>query len=159
MQSAFHRAIRSRNRIRSLGVDVSSGAPSGAWPGLYAGAMRLSGVMLFVKDFPRMRRFYAEMLRREPDFTSTDSYASYPVDGVAFALHGIPEEIARGIETSPSPRESSAVKFTLSTSNIPAERTRLESLGAAILQRSWQNPDEAFDAADPEGNVFAVSKA
>ena len=121
--------------------------------------MQLSGVMLFVKDFPRMQAFYSELLRTQPDNTEwTASYARYSGGGVTFALHAIPEEIARGVETSPKPRESGSVKFTLSTNGVLAERDRLQSLGATILQRPWQNPDESFDAADLEGNVFSVTR-
>lgn len=158
VQSAFHRAVLRMEPLSLARRRSKWGSSSGRMAQLvrYAEAMRLCGVMLFVKDFAQMRAFYSELLRREPDSSSSDSYASYPGDGVAFTLHAIPEEIARGLASSPSPRESSSLKFSFSTSDVPAERARLESLGATILQRPWQNPDEAFDAADPEGNVFGV---
>lgn len=104
-----------------------------------------------------MRTFYSAVLGSAPnDQSSTDKYASYVCGGATFALHAIPQQIARDVQASPTPRESGSVKFILSTPHVAAERIRLESLGATILQRPWQDPDQAFDAADLEGNVFSI---
>ena len=61
--------------------------------------------MVYVKDLPRMRAFYGEMLGVKPsNDTWTDSWTEFDAGGVLFALHAIPPEIASQIEiTSPPP--------------------------------------------------------
>ena len=118
--------------------------------------------MLFVKDFAKMRAFYASMLGSEPVNTQwTDSWALFETGGAQFALHAIPEEPERGTQISspPRPREQSAVKLIFQVRDVPAERSRLEAMDVTILQRQWQNPEDSCDAVDPEGNVFQITSA
>ncbi len=119
--------------------------------------MRLVAIMIYVNDLPRMRTFYSSMLGIEPHNTEwLDAYAEYAAGGTTFALHAIPAEIAATIkiESPPRPREQGAVKFTfesrVSKDQMPAERARLEQLGAQFLLRPWGD----WDGVDPEGNVF-----
>ncbi len=121
--------------------------------------MRLSCAMIYVKDLTRMKQFYTEMLGREPiNKNWTDSWAEFDAEGVRFALHAIPE-IARGIEISSPPklREQGSIKLIFRVEDVRAERARLESLGITMLNRPWQNPLEACEGADPEGNIFQIS--
>lgn len=111
--------------------------------------------MIYVKDFPRMREFYSEMLGVPPvNKEWADSWAEFDLDGSRFALHAIPPEIARGIEISspPKPREKDPVKLVFEVPDVEAERRRLESLGIQTVQRPWG----AWDGIDPEGNVFGI---
>jgi len=122
--------------------------------------MRLACAMLYVKDLPRMRNFYQQMLGAESLHTEwTDTWALFDAgDGVRFALHAIPAGIAESISISspPEPRESSPVKLIFAVDNVPEERQRLEALGITMLQRPWQGSDQC-DGIDPEGNIFQIS--
>src|SRR4029450_7151331 len=76
--------------------------------------MRLSAAMVYVKDLPRMRAFYGEMLGVKPiNETWTDSWTEFDAGGVLFALHAIPPEIASQIEITspPRPRGQNPVKL------------------------------------------------
>jgi extradiol dioxygenase family protein len=117
--------------------------------------MRLSSAMVYVKDLPRMRAFYGEMLGVKPsNDTWTDSWTEFDAGGVLFALHAIPPEIASQIEITspPRPRGQNPVKLIFEVDDVDAERTRLESLGITMVQRPWG----AWDGIDPEGNVFGI---
>jgi predicted enzyme related to lactoylglutathione lyase len=131
-------------------------APAGG----YHVTMRLGCAMLYVKDFPKMREFYSEMLGSKPfNKEWTDSWAEFDAGGARFALHAIPAEIAQGIAIAspPQPRETVPVKLIFRVDDVAAERARLESLGVTMLTRSWQNPVESCDGIDPEGNIFQIS--
>ena len=115
--------------------------------------------MLYVKDLQRMKQFYGDMLGVQPANQDwTDVWAAFETGGARFALHAIPSEIAGHIEiaTPPVPREKDPVKLIFEVQDVESERARLESLGIKILRRPWQQPGEACDAVDPEGNVFQI---
>lgn len=115
--------------------------------------------MLYVKDLKRMKQFYGNMLGVQPtNHESTDVWAAFDAGGFRFALHAIPAEIAKHIDITspPTPREKDPVKLIFEVNDVEFERARLESLGIKILRRPWQNPGEACDAVDPEGNVFQI---
>ena len=117
--------------------------------------MRMAGAMVYVKDLPRMRAFYSEMLGVKPsNETWTDSWTEFVSDGVRFALHAIPDDIASQIEITSPPRArgQNPVKLIFEVDDVEAERARLEQLGATMVQRPWG----AWDGIDPEGNVFGL---
>jgi predicted enzyme related to lactoylglutathione lyase len=118
--------------------------------------------MLFVKDFARMKSFYSGMLQAEPVNTEwTDRYACFELGGAEFALHAIPEEYARGVELTSPPkvREQNPVKVIFEVQDVPAERARLDSMGATMLTRAWEDPKESCEGADPEGNIFQITRS
>jgi catechol 2,3-dioxygenase-like lactoylglutathione lyase family enzyme len=122
--------------------------------------MRLKSAMIYVRDLPRMRAFYGQMLEAKPVNSEwTDRYALFDAGGADFALHAIPGETAGRPETAspPRPRETSPVKLTFAVDDVRAERARLEGMGVAIIQRPWQEPDQACDGVDPEGNIFQIT--
>jgi len=117
--------------------------------------MRLGSATIYVKDLPRMRAFYSEMLGVKPsNDTWTDTWAEFDAGGVSFALHAIPPEMASQIEiaTPPRPRGQNPVKLIFEVDDVDAERARLELLGVTMVQRPW----DAWDGIDPEGNVFGL---
>lgn len=121
--------------------------------------MQLRSAVLYVKDLERMKRFYGDMLGVAPTNREwTDVWAAFDTAGVRFALHAIPAEMARNINIAfpPVPREKDPVKLIFEVKDVESERARLESLGVRILRRPWQQPGEACDAVDPEGNVFQI---
>jgi predicted enzyme related to lactoylglutathione lyase len=118
--------------------------------------------MVYAKNFPRLKEFYGNMLRAQPVNTEwTDSWALFAAGEASLAVHAIPAEYAGETKTSspPSARENAAVKLIFAVDDVPAERARLESMGIAMLPRPWQNPTEACDGIDPEGNVFQIVRA
>jgi predicted enzyme related to lactoylglutathione lyase len=122
--------------------------------------MRLHCAMLYVKDFLRMKEFYQQMLGTPPVNTEwTDTWALFDVGGARFALHLIPPEHAASIQISspPKARETDPVKLIFAVDDVLAERNRLQAMGITILQRPWQEPTEAFEGVDPEGNIFQIS--
>jgi catechol 2,3-dioxygenase-like lactoylglutathione lyase family enzyme len=122
--------------------------------------MKLGGVILFVTDLGRMREFYESVLGEKPANTMwTDQWALFDIEGAQFGLHVIPREHARNIQpiSAEAPRETATVKFVFHVENVPRERARLEALGARMLPREWQKPEESCDAVDPEGNVFQIA--
>lgn len=124
--------------------------------------MKLSGALLYVKDLEHMKRFYGEILGAEStNHDWTDVWATFETGDAQFALHAIPAEIASSIEINapPAPREAAPVKLIFEVNDVESERARLESLGMQTLRRRWQKPGEAFDAVDPEGNIFQICAA
>jgi predicted enzyme related to lactoylglutathione lyase len=109
-----------------------------------------------------MRKFYSDLLGAKPaNQNMTDVWASFDTAGGRFALHAIPAEIAKNIKIkSPAtPREEDPIKLIFEVNDVESERARLESLGAQMLRRPWQEPGEACDAVDPEGNVFQICRS
>jgi catechol 2,3-dioxygenase-like lactoylglutathione lyase family enzyme len=120
--------------------------------------MQLYRAMIYVKDLPRMRKFYSETLGIKPvNETRVDEWAEFDTGSARFALHAIPADIAEQIEISspPRPREKDPVKLVFEVDNVEAERGRLASLGATMVQRPWGS----WDGIDPEGNVFGIVDA
>lgn len=120
-------------------------------------SMRLQSALVFVKDLERMKQFYAGMLGVQPADHNA-AWAAFDTGGARFALHAIPAEIAQHIQIAspPLPREQAPVKLIFEVPDVESARARLESLGAKTLRRPWQQPGEACDAVDPEGNVFQI---
>lgn len=118
--------------------------------------MTLECSMLYVKDFARMRDFYAKALQTEPINTEwTENWAFFDTGGAGFALHAVPPASSENV--SGTNRERSPVKLIFAVPNVTAERARLEGLGVTTLLRSWQDPAESCDCVDPEGNVFQIA--
>jgi len=115
--------------------------------------------MLYVKNLERMKQFYSDLLGSSPTNQDwTDAWDVFETGGARLALHAIPLETGRSIEikSPPTLREEAPLKLIFEVRDVEAERGRLESLGVQVLRRPWQKPGEAFDAVDPEGNVFQV---
>ena len=98
------------------------------------------------------------MLRANPvNADWTDSWALFDT---GFALHSIPDEQARGGESSPlQARENRPVKLIFTVEDVEAERARLEAIGIAMMRRPWQESGESCDGVDPEGNIFQIVAA
>ncbi len=117
--------------------------------------------MLYVKDFPHMKKFYEQMLGTPPVNTEwTDTWALFDVGGARFALHAIPPEHARNIQIAflPKARGTDPVKLIFGVDSVPAERSRLEAMGITVLQRPWQEPNEACEAASTRKAIFFISQ-
>jgi extradiol dioxygenase family protein len=118
--------------------------------------MRLTCVLLFVKDLPRMAAFYSALLRAEPIAeTRTEAWVEFEAGGCRVGLHAIPPEIAEGIDihSPPLPREDVPVKLIFTVDDSISESERIRALGVEVVARPWGG----FDAIDPEGNIFRFS--
>jgi catechol 2,3-dioxygenase-like lactoylglutathione lyase family enzyme len=118
--------------------------------------MGLAAVMLFVRDLDRMAAFYRDVLGLQPvEETRLPDWIEFRGGGVRFSLHAIPAAIAAeiGIDSPPRPREHAAAKLTFAVEDVAVTLANIEQMGLPVLHRPWG----ATDAADPEGNVFAVS--
>ena len=119
--------------------------------------MPLAGVMLFVKDLPRLTAFYCDVVGLEPiEATRLPDWVEFRGDGGRFSLHAIPSSIAAGIsiESPPRAREQGGTKLTFSVRDVDATLGAIEAMGLPLLKRPWG----AVEAVDPEGNVFALQK-
>jgi catechol 2,3-dioxygenase-like lactoylglutathione lyase family enzyme len=118
--------------------------------------MRLNEVMIYVKDLPRMKSFYRDVLGIKPIESESDTYVAFNAGAARFALHTVPDHVAAEIEIifPPSPRENNPIKLTFQVHDLASERQRLEALGVAIVQRPWGSSD----GIDPEGNIFGIQE-
>jgi catechol 2,3-dioxygenase-like lactoylglutathione lyase family enzyme len=118
--------------------------------------MPLKHAMIFVKDLPRMTRFYREAL----GFTliaqrSTAEWSEF--DG-GLALHAAPATIAATLMLTDPPRAraETPIKLVFAVDDVVVARAHLVAHGAAMQEpRSW----DACDGVDLEGNVFQIVKA
>jgi catechol 2,3-dioxygenase-like lactoylglutathione lyase family enzyme len=124
----------------------------------YNRAMKLGQVMVFAKDLERLRRFYAGGF----GLTAVEDAAGwvrFAAGSAFFALHALPDEIARCIEIAepPAPRAETAIKFTFHVDDVDATRAHLAAHGAVMREpRTWGGRTYC-DGVDPEGNVFQIA--
>lgn len=118
--------------------------------------MPLKHAMLFVKDLPRMTRFYREAF----GFTlvaqrSTAEWSEF--DG-GLALHAAPATIAAAlmITDPPRARTEAPIKLVFSVDDVVVARAQLVAHGATMQE---PKPGGGCDGVDPEGNVFQIIKA
>ncbi len=109
--------------------------------------------MIFVNDLPRMAAFYTETLGLKPiQTTRLENYVELESAGATLALHAIPADLRSDLPSPVAPRERAPIKLSFEVPDVDSERRRLESLGVPVLKRPWG----AYDAVDPEGNVFGL---
>jgi len=119
--------------------------------------MPLAGVMLFVKDLPRLSAFYRDVVGLEPiEATRLPNWVEFRGEGARFSLHAIPPAIAAGIsiESPPRAREQGGTKLTFHVRDVEATLASIDAMGLPLLKRPWGG----VEAVDPEGNVFALQK-
>jgi predicted enzyme related to lactoylglutathione lyase len=117
----------------------------------------LGTAFIFAKDAPRLAQFYERgfgfpVKSRDPEWIAFDA------GGVEFAIHQIPQEIAKGIVIGEPPRERStgSVKLSFVVDDFKAAKAKLEAAGARFRDPwPWDGPAER-DFVDPEGNVFRI---
>jgi predicted enzyme related to lactoylglutathione lyase len=119
-----------------------------------------AGAVLFVKDLPRVARFYQELVPMTVVLTESDLII---LESGSFQLvvHPIPKRIAKTITiTSPPARRGDvAIKLIFPVTSLAEARARARSLGGEL-----NPPDKEFEARgfracdghDPEGNVLQL---
>lgn len=116
--------------------------------------IRLSRVILFVNDMPKMTDFYSKVLGlpliddSDPGFIILDAFGS------ELCLHQIPKKFA---DSNSEAIEDSKTKIVFHSDNV--ETVRNELLSKYIRMKKtivWK--DLVFcDGFDPEGNIFQIS--
>lgn len=118
--------------------------------------MPLKHAMIFVKDLPRMTRFYREAF----GFTliAQRSTAEWSEFDSGLALHAAPATIAAAllITDPPRVRSETPIKLVFAVDDVLLARAQLVAHGAVMQE---PRSGGACDGVDPEGNVFQIAKA
>lgn len=121
--------------------------------------MKVSQLILFVKDLERMTAYYRDVLGLVPGPQASESWVPLDAGGCRIVLQPISPQIAKDIVIAdpPVPREGAAVKMTFHEDDVDAARRHLEGLGAVVRPLRRFGEVVVFDAVDPEGNILQVS--
>jgi predicted enzyme related to lactoylglutathione lyase len=102
----------------------------------------------YVRDVPRARHFYGEVLGLRPGEWFNDDWIEFKVGNTTFALDGTGEGL--GI----MPGTSTGVVFEVD--DIEAMRQRLVDAGVEATEVQDMPSCRVCFASDPEGNRFAI---
>lgn len=108
----------------------------------------LSFIAYYVRDVPRARQFYGEVLGLAAGQWFNDDWIEFDLGNTTFALDGTGEEL--GI----APGTSSGAAFEVD--DIDAMRQRLVDAGVRVTDVYAFPPCRQCFAQDPEGNRFAL---
>jgi len=108
----------------------------------------LAFIAYYVRDVPRARRFYGEVLGLQPGEWFNDGWIEFDLGNATFALDATGEEL--GI----TPGTSSGAAFEVD--DVDAMRARLLDAGTPVSEVYDFPPCRACFASDPEGNRFTV---
>jgi catechol 2,3-dioxygenase-like lactoylglutathione lyase family enzyme len=108
----------------------------------------LAFVAYYVRDMPRARRFYGDVLGLRPGEWFNDDWVEFDLGNATFALDGTGEEL--GI----MPGTSSGAAFEVD--DVAAMRRRLIDAGAEVTEVYEFPPCRACFARDAEGNRFTI---
>lgn len=117
---------------------------------------RLATAFVFAVNAERLAAFYEAGLgfavtHREPGWIVMDA------GGVEFAVHQIPQDIAKDIVIADPPQErtTGSTKLVFAVEDFAAARARLEAAGARFRDNPWDGATSR-DFVDPEGNIFRI---
>ena len=108
----------------------------------------LAFAVYYVRDIPRARRFYNEVLGLKPGEWFNDDWIEFDLGNATFALDGTGE--ALGI----APGTSRGVSFEVD--DVHAMRQRVVDAGVAASEVHDFPACFACFTSDPEGNRFAL---
>ncbi len=120
--------------------------------------MRLTKVLVFVKDLARMRAFYEGVLGLAVVEEREDN-VRLDAGGALILLHAIPAQHAAGIQISdpPKPRSETPLKLIFEVDDVAATRAKLLDAGAQTRDLVQHDDGHAScDCLDLEGNVFRI---
>jgi catechol 2,3-dioxygenase-like lactoylglutathione lyase family enzyme len=116
--------------------------------------MDLAQVVLFVKDVPRMQRFYQGLLGLSV-VSAEEGFVRLDAGGCVLALHALPSEPE--VADPPVPRQDSWLKLGFHVDDVPAHRAKLVAAGVTMREiHSWSTISFC-DGVDPEGNIFQIT--
>jgi catechol 2,3-dioxygenase-like lactoylglutathione lyase family enzyme len=116
--------------------------------------MDLTQVVLFVKDVPRMQRFYEGMLGLRV-VSAEEGFVRLDAGGCRLALHALPQEPE--VSDPPIPREDSWIKLGFHVDDVSATRAKLVAAGVRMREVHVWSGVSFCDGVDPEGNVFQIT--
>jgi predicted enzyme related to lactoylglutathione lyase len=112
-------------------------------------ASRISRIILFVADVPKVAAFYQRFFGLEPLSPAEDGWLELRAEGCNLALH-------RG-KPPAGPRSRSPAKIVFAVSDVRAEVERLTAEGLKFGKIfDWKGFSFA-DTQDPEGNPLQLS--
>jgi len=116
---------------------------------------RIARVILFARDMPKMIKFYRDVVGLKLLPSQDPAWKEFDCEGSLFALHGIPERIAKDIEIEdpPNPREGTPTKICFQAENVQEQRLALSAAGVPVRDIHKFDDFMFFDIVDPEGNV------
>ncbi len=116
---------------------------------------RIARVILFAKDMAKMVEFYRDVVGLNPFSSEDPAWQEFDCEGSLFALHGIPERIAKDIEIEdpPNPREGAPTKICFQADNVEEKRQSLSEAGVPVRDIHRFDDFMFFDIVDPEGNI------
>ncbi len=124
--------------------------------------MRLSTAMVFAKDMKRMTAFYrfGVGLKLVEEKSKSD-WSEFDAGGAIFALHEIPDHIARHIEikTPPQARGDNPIKLFFETDDVRTAREQVIAYGGVMEEVHERLGTPSCSGLDPEGNVFTLLQA
>jgi catechol 2,3-dioxygenase-like lactoylglutathione lyase family enzyme len=121
--------------------------------------MKLALVTIVTANLARMRTFYQEVLRVEPQ-TSRGNYVEFPFEAGTLALWRQSECQAFGI-TPMRGEANRSVLIELEVEDVDEEYARLKGLHLEWVQEVTTQPwgHRAFYIRDPDGNVINFHRA
>jgi catechol 2,3-dioxygenase-like lactoylglutathione lyase family enzyme len=116
----------------------------------------LDYTVLFARDLPAMRRFYADVMRFEVYYELADFWIEFRVGGNILAL-ARPGIVVRD-ETPPSGTASVQLAFRVRAEEVDAAEAALREQGIAIVaaatDQRWGHRTMFF--RDPDGNLLEI---
>ena len=110
---------------------------------------KMTRVMLFVKDVPKVAAFYRDLLGLSPLGEITPEWVELEAGNCTVALHHASKPL--------SERGDASAKIVFGVLDIPAARSLLESRGITMGKISSFSGIDICDGKDPEGNLFQIS--
>ncbi len=116
--------------------------------------MRLSQVILFVHDAPRMQAFYEQLGLAVVDGDAASGFVRLADarGGAVLALHA-----TAAVGPPTGPRHDSALKPCFHVDDAEAARAALVARGATMREVRRFGTVAICDGIDPEGNIFQLT--
>ena len=119
---------------------------------------RLSHVMIFVKDVPKMAAFYERAFAFTPEPTSNQGFVELKArNGAGIALHALPEVFANvAVQTPAAWRDEACQKVCIEVADLDTHRQRILTAGGQAKDPWHWERSRFCECADPEGNVLQI---
>jgi catechol 2,3-dioxygenase-like lactoylglutathione lyase family enzyme len=110
---------------------------------------KITRIMLFVKDVPKVAAFYRDILGLSPIGDITPEWVELDAGSCTIALHHAAKPL--------SERGDPSAKIVFGVFDVPAGKARLEAQGVRMSKVSSFSGIDICDGWDPEGNLFQIS--
>lgn len=110
--------------------------------------MDMSRIIVFTHDVERLAGFYRKCFELDESGQSSADWTELDAGGCHIAFHRIDEEDSR---------RDGWIKIVFGSSDVAAEKQRLEKLGVEMSDIVEFGNIRLCDGRDPDGNSFQVS--